>query len=262
MLDYYSGAGASPHYRLSTSQSGKKFFQSNLTGTSVLLSGEFIILSNGQNETTPKREETITIPSGWQIFRMPGRRGLITIWKDEQVIVTSQQTTTNQFGFTLKQNSGNNYTASVKVLSDDDTSRITEQLNGNNTAFMNATMSTRENTWYKVAAKITEDEIITELYDENGTLLRNSVANKSAVSSSESGILTTYDKNAVIAFKNLKAETLDQPTPPADNNQTPADKSEPWTPYIGLAILLAVTVATIAYITERKKVALTQLTGS
>lgn len=63
-------------------------------------------------------------------------------------------------------------------------------------------------------------------------------------------------------MKNLKAETLDQPAPPADGNQTPADKFEPLAPYIGLAILLAVAVAAIAYIKERKRVTLTQMTGS
>lgn len=63
-------------------------------------------------------------------------------------------------------------------------------------------------------------------------------------------------------MKNLKAETLDQPTPPTDDNQTPADKFEPLAPYIGLAILLAVAVAAIAHIKERKRVTLTQMTGS
>jgi hypothetical protein len=266
MFDYYWGAGsggvfASPLYRMSASQSGKKFLQSNLTGTDVLLSGEFIILSNGQNATTSKNEETITIPRSGQILRMPGRRGAITIWRSEETILITEQTT-NQFGFTLQHNDGNNYTASVELLNDDDISRITEQLDGNNTTFMNASMSATENAWYKVAAKITEDEIITELYDANGTLIKNLVANKSAMSNSEFGILMTYNKDAVIAFKNLKAETLDQPTPPSDNNQTPADKFEPLAPYIGLAVLLAATAATIAYIKERKRVPLTKTTGS
>jgi hypothetical protein len=270
MLDYYWGAGpdgafaranAAPLYRISASQRGKEFLQSNLTGAGVLLSGEFIILSNGQNTTMSESEKTITIPESWQTIRLPGRRGRITVWRSEQTIVRSEQTT-NQFGFTLQHNGGNNYTASVKVLNDDDTARLTKQLDGNTTAFMNASMSTRENTWYKVAARISEDEITAELYDANGTLLQNIALKNSALSISESGILMTYDADAVIAFKNLKAETLDQPTPPTDDNQTPTDELEPLAPFIGLTILLAVAVATIAYVKERKRATLTQMASS
>lgn len=263
MLNYYGGgpSAVSPMYRISASQTGKKFLQSNLTGTSVLLSGEFIVLSSGQNTTKPAIEETITVPR-LQTFVMPGRRGVVTIWKNEQIVVRREQTT-KQFGFTLKHNRGNNYTASVKVLSDDDVSLVTELLDRNNTAFMNATETTRENTWYRVAARITQDEVITELYDANGTLLRSLSVQKSAVGSSEPGILMTYDQNAVIAFKNLKAETLDQLAPPLDNSQTPpADRLEPWVPYFGLAILLAVAVAAIAHGKDRRKLAITQTTGS
>ena len=267
--DYYWGAGldgafaranASPLYRISANQRGKEFLQSNLTGTGVLLSGEFIILSNGQNTTISESEKTTTIPEGWQTIIVPGRRGRITIWRNEQTIVSEQ--TTNQFGFTLQHNGGNNYTASVKVLNDDDSARLTKQLDGNNTAFMNASMSTRENTWYKVAARISEDEITAELYDENDTLLQNIALQDSAMSISESGILMTYDTDVVIAFKNLKAETLDQPTPPIDDNQTPTDELESLAPFIGLTILLAVAVAAIAYVKERKRVTLTQMASS
>jgi hypothetical protein len=100
------------------------------------------------------------------------------------------------------------------------------------------------------------------LYDANGTLLQNIALKNSALSISESGILMTYDADAVIAFKNLKAETLDQPTPPTDDNQTPTDELEPLAPFIGLTILLAVAVATIAYVKERKRATLTQMASS
>jgi hypothetical protein len=262
MLSYYGGSAnaVSTLYGISASQPGKKFLQSNLTGTTVLLSGEFIVLGNGENATTPKKEETITVPR-LHVYSMPRTRGFIAIWENEQITVGNEQTT-NNLGFTLNQTSGNNYTASVKVLSDNDLSRITGQIDGNNATFVNAS-NTKENTWYRVATKITGEEIVTELFDENGTLLRNLSVKKSAVSSNESGVLMTYDKSAVIAFKNLKAETLDQPAPPVDNSQAmPGNKFEPFVPYIGLVVLLAVAVVMIAYFKGTKKLKATQKTGS
>jgi hypothetical protein len=148
------------------------------------------------------------------------------------------------------------------VLDDDNISQITKQLDGNNTAFMNATMSTKENAWYKVVARISEGAITAELYAENGTLLKSIAASNDTISVNESGILIAYDASTVIAFKNLKAETLDQPTPSVDDNQIPVNGLELLAPYIGLTILLAVAVATIAYIKERKRVAEEQTAGS
>jgi hypothetical protein len=60
--------------------------------------------------------------------------------------VPSEQPTNNWFGFILQSNGESNYTASVKVLNGDAATRLTAQLAGNSTAFMNASLSTRENT--------------------------------------------------------------------------------------------------------------------
>ena len=118
---------------------------------------------------------------------------------------------------------------------------------------MNASMSTRENTWYKVVARISEDEITAELYDKNGTLLKSIATRDDAISISEFGILMANNADKAIAFKNLKVETLDQPTPPVDGNQIPVNGLELLAPYIGLTILLAVVVTTVAYVKKRKR---------
>jgi hypothetical protein len=252
-LDYASsGAYALQGYGNSVNQSGKEFLKSNLTGTGVLLSGEFIILKGGQTVTISKSELT-TVTTGQQTVRMSGNR-YVTLPRVQQVVTAteSNQTISNQFGFILQHNGEGNYTASVKTLNDFDVSQITKRLDGNNTALMNATMDTKENTWYKVVARISEDGITAELYDENGTLLKNMAAKGDAVSSSESGILMT--NATVVAFKNLKAEALDQLTTPVDGNHLPGNGLELLAPYNGLVILLAVAVAAVAYVKERKRV--------
>jgi hypothetical protein len=207
------------------------------------------------NQTTvPKGEQTITIPASRRTITIPGSRRALTIVRSEQTItIPSEQAPNNQLGFILRYNGGTNYNASVRVLDDHDISQTTKQPDGNNTAFMNASRSTRENTWYKVAARISEDAVTAELYAENGTLLEKA-ARDDAVNASESRILITYDADTVIAFKNLKVETLDQPTQPDSGSQIPVNELELSAPYIGLVILLAVAIAAIAYVKERKRV--------
>jgi hypothetical protein len=258
---YYYGAGFNDAfaransvigYRLLVNQAGKEFLKSNLTGTGVLLSGEIIMLKNNQT-TVPKGEQTMTIPASRRVIGIPGSRRTLTILRSEQTItMPSEQTPNNQLGFILRYNGENNYNATVRVLSDYDISKITKQPDGNNTTFINASRSTRENTWYKIAARISEGAVTAELYAENGTLLEKT-ARDNAVNASESRILITYDADTVIAFKNLKVETLDQPSQPDDGSQIPANELELSAPYIGLAILLAVAIAAIAYVKERKR---------
>jgi hypothetical protein len=190
--EYYWGAGpeyTSSHvsaaaYNLFINQDVKEFLKINLSGGGVCLSGELIILRN---------EQTVSISR-------------------------SEQTTNDRFGFILRHNGGNNYSLSVKGLDDYDIFQITKRLDGNDTAFMNASLGTRKNTWYKVVAGMSEEEITAELYDKNGTRLQSVATRDDAMSISELAILMAYDTGTVIAFRNLKAETLNQPTQPVGGN--------------------------------------------
>jgi hypothetical protein len=264
--EYYWGPGSDGAYARAyaaypVSQIVRKqdFLKSNLTGKDVLVSGEFVVLGTGQNATMQKSEQTITIPKTEYKVRLPGSRQWITITRPEQnITIPGVQPIKNQFGFILRHNGEDNYTANVRVLNDNDLSQITKQLDGNNASFIDASMITTENTWYKVVARMSEDEITAKLYDENGTLLKNIVARNDAMSINESGIMMIYDANAVVAFKNLKAETIDQPiptpAPPVAGNKVPVNTLELLAPYIGLTILLAVAAVTIVYIKKRKRV--------
>jgi hypothetical protein len=248
--DPFSRTNSMMDYRPVVNQASKEFLTNNLTGTGVLLSGEVIMLKNNQT-TAPTGKRTITIPASRRTVAIPGTRRILTIIIGEQTItLPNEQTPTNQLGFILSYNGGDNYNASVRVLDDSDISQMTQQ-NDSNTAFMNASSITRENTWYKVAAKISEGVVTTELYAENGTLLKKTT--RDASNASESGILITYDANTVVAFKNLKNVTLDQPIQSDDGGETSTNEVELSAPYIGLAILLAIAIAAIAYVKERKR---------
>ena len=205
-------------YEIFAKRGVKEFLKIDLSGTGVFLSGEFIILSNVQSTVN-------------------------------QIAVN--QTFTNQFGFLLQNNGGNNYSVSVKGLDDYDTSRITKRLYGNNTAFMNASSSTMKNTWYKVSATMSDKEITVELYDENNTLLKNMSIKDDAINIDEFNILMPYDLDSVIAFKNLKIEILDQPAKPVEYNNIPLNALDSLAPYIALLILLALAFSAVVLLKKK-----------
>ena len=224
--EYASARASAAAYIRFISQGVKEFLEINLSGDGVFLSGEFIILRS--EKTITKSEQTITIPSHEQTYRIPGSRKTITITIPEQTITipSYEQTTKNHLGFILRHNGGKNYSVSVRRLDDYDISQTTKKLDGNDTAFINASMGTTQNTWYKVVANMSKDEITAELYDNNGTLIKSVATRDDAISISEFGILMAYDKDTVIAFKNLKVETVDQPTQPVGDNLIPENRLE------------------------------------
>jgi hypothetical protein len=190
--DYKSSRASAAAYNILFGQSVKEFLKIDLSGAGVSLSGEFIML---------RSEQTVTLSR-------------------------SEQKTNDQFGFVLRHNSGNNYSVSARVLDDHYTFQIIKRLHGNNTAFMNASLGTRKNTWYKVVAGMSEEEVTVELYDKNGTLLKSIETGDDAMSINELVVLIAYEIDIVIAFRNLKVETLNQPTQPVEENHIQTHRLE------------------------------------
>jgi len=230
----------------------REIMKGNMSGTGALLSGEFMILSNNQT-TTPIIRQVI-MPKITYI-RLPRSRQVIAIMTGEKT--TIEQTINNQLGFILRQNGEDNYSASVRMLEDDDVSQITSQLDMDNAAFVNASqVLTKQNTWYKIEATISKNATNARLYEQNGTLLKNMVSEENVTNVDQLGILMSYNPNAILAFRNLKVETLDQPTPPANVTQEKANELEWSSPNVNLPILSAVALATVAvasYVRSKRK---------
>jgi hypothetical protein len=237
-------------HELRVRQGVKDFLDVQLSGTGVLLTGEFIILRSGQIITIPRPGETkesmekIVIPKGFQPLRLPD---------------DIEQTTNNQFGFILQNSGGNNYTLNVKGLDYYDMAQI-NQPGENRTVFMNASTNIKEDTWYKVSARISEDEITADLHDVNGTLLESMTIAHDEIDVSELVILIANNTGRAVAFKNLKVETLNETTQPpetpagAEGDKKAANGSELLAPYVNLAILLVATFAAVVYVTKRRQV--------
>jgi hypothetical protein len=248
---YYTyGRAYIARHELRIRQGVEDFLDVQLSGTGVLLTGEFIILRSGQIITIPRPGETaesmkkIVIPKGFQPLRLPD---------------DIEQTTNNQFGFILRNSGGNNYTLNVKGLDDYEVAQI-NQPGENRTAFMNASTNIKENTWYKVSARISEDEITADLHDVNGTLMESLTIAHDEIDVSELVILIANNTGRAVAFKDLKVETLNETTQPpetpagAEGDKKAANDSELLAPYVNLAILLVATFAAVVYVTKRRQV--------
>lgn len=233
-------------HELRVRQGVKDFLEVQLSGTGVLLTGEFIILKSGQIITIPRIGETkesieeIVIPNGFQPLRLPD---------------DIEQTTNNQFAFILQNSGGNNYTLNVRGLDDYDMAQINE-LSESRIAFMNASTNIEEDTWYKVTAKITEDEITANLHDENGALLESVAIAHDSIDINELVILIANNTDRAVAFKNLKVETLNntvQPPEGGDGEEKTANNSELLSLYVDLSILLVATFVGVVYVKRRRQ---------
>jgi hypothetical protein len=246
---YIYGRAYIASYELRIRQGVKDFLDVQLSGTGVLLTGEFIILRSGQIITIPRPGETkeslekIVIPKGFQPLKLP---------------YDIEQTTNNQFAFILQNSGGNNYTLNVKGLDNYDMAQI-NQPDENKTAFMNASANIREGIWYKVSARISEDEITADLHDVNGTLLESMTIAHDGIDINELVILIANNTDRAVAFKDLKVETLNETKPPeapegAAGDKKAANDSELLAPYVNLAILLVAIFAAVVYVTRRRHV--------
>jgi hypothetical protein len=250
---YYDyGRAAFAIHELQLRQGVKDFLDLNLSGTGVVLTGDFIILQSGQSITIPKEGpipiplKDIVIEKGEQPLRLPDNM---------------EQTTNNKFGFVLRNSGGSNYSVEVRGMNDYDMLHI-NQPSENRTTFINASAGIKENTWYKVVAKISEDEVTAEIDDANGTLLERLVTDD-ATRTNELVMLIANNTDRAVAFKNFRVETLDEPTQPLPEGDEKAVKGpDLLTPYAAVAILLAITVAAVVYKKRksflRQKIEITQ----
>ena len=242
-----------PGYFALLNQGAKEFLNSNLTGTDVVLSGEFMILSDG-HEVIPN-ETTITIPAHQRFFRWSGSRQMIVIQvPEETVTIPGVEQLNGQFGFMLERSGEDNYTARVKLLTNDDVSQITQSLDDSKAMYMNASSVATKNVWHKAIAKVSGDEVAVGVYDENGTRLDDMTKSTTSTGFGELGILMTYPVGQVLAFKNLKVEALSQNPTPITENQAQGNGIEFLFPYIRISLLLAGTAMAIVCLKERKEI--------
>ena len=201
----------------------RDFLDVQLSGTGVLLTGEFIILRDKQNVskiqmqeiTIPARETMLRRGRRWLLVQIPERTilKLVNMPKDMHQIRLPDnfdQTMNNKFGFIMRNTLGDNYSVSVKGMNAYDLVHA-NQPNGTGTIFMNVSESIRENTWYEVKAIMTETEITATLYDVKGALVESIQIPYNNENISDLVVLIADNTEKSVAFKNLRVSTLANP---------------------------------------------------
>ena len=233
-------------------QKSREFLRNNLTGQDIVLSGDFMVLSDGSEISM--NETTVKIPSHPITFRVHGSRRIVTVAVPEEVrTIPGAELLNSYFGFILQQNEQENYTAIVKVLDDEDISQIDHGVNESSALFINATNFAEKETWYKAVTKVSEENLATEVYDMNGTRLQGISKNRNSQNLSRVGVLMTYQTGQIIAFKSLNVEKT-------AHNATSAVKELPQEnghkvvyPYLRSSFLSAGAVLAIISLVQRRK---------
>jgi hypothetical protein len=263
-FDYYMFRSASMTRTLHSFQGVDNFLNIPL-GAGVSLSYDFTILQTG-NSVLNFSTKTIRVPASKQVIGI-GRNQRVIIQIPSKTITVPDipsdlkpiilpddfnQTINNQFCFIL-QNNNENYSLNIRALNDYGLSNIS-QSNGSNTAFMNASESVKENTWYKVSASISGNGITANLYNTHGTLVESMVTHYNETNSNETIILITNNLDSAVVFKNLKIQTTNNSNQPPETNRKIPSENGLLVPYIGLSILLVATLAAIVYVKKKRQI--------
>jgi hypothetical protein len=222
---YYTYLASLASNEIRDRQGVRDFLDIQLSGTGIVLTGEFIILRDKHNLSSIQTVK-ITIPATtqgvhlweeqWTIIQIPERTITEIVNMPEgmhprKLPENFDQTINNKFGFIMRNVIGDNYSVNIKGMNAYDIAQI-NQPNGKGTVLLNASKFIRENRWYKVKAAMTENETTIALYYINGTLIENTQIPFDNANDSDLVVLIADNTEKAVAFKNLRVSTLAEPT--------------------------------------------------
>ncbi len=243
---------------------GVNDFLSISLGTNVSFSYEFMILPTGHAPSNVQAQ-TVTVPARELSIRGAGRQNHSQLIPERTFVVPTNvpqgleplslpddfnQTINNQFCLTLQSNSADNYSLNFQGLSGYD---LTHMLNDHsNTAFVNATDSLVQNTWYSISSVISMNAIATKLEDANGTVIA-SKATSYADGNNSLVLLITNNVDNAVSFKDLSIQTISSPIQATESSPKPTIYQNGTTFSLLLILLLvAVTIAVSAALYLKK----------
>jgi hypothetical protein len=230
-------------------QQTKEFLNGSFAGSEITLSGDFMVLSNGHEIT--QNETNVTIPAHKTAYRSPGsRRTVVLEVPEKNVTLQGAELLNGHLGFMLERSEEDNFVASVKLLSSDDTSQITQSIHESKVPFLNASEVAVKNVWYKAVTKVHDDKAAVEVYDETGNLLDR----KESDALGELGVIVTYPVGQVLAFRKLDVETESQrqSSMPISKDQSQVSGYDLLSQYVKIPLLLAGATLAIVHLRDRK----------
>jgi hypothetical protein len=127
------------------------------------------------------------------------------------------------------------------------------QGNESNIAFMNASENIKENTWYNVTERISDNGITANLYNTNGTLIENMVTPYNGTDSNETVMLITNNVDSAVILKDLTVKALNITIQPPKSNEKTTNESGLLFPYVSLSILLVATFSVAVVYVKKKR---------
>jgi hypothetical protein len=228
------GANVSLIYNFIVLQAGQTISNVQTTNITIPAHQERVLTRNGTIKTiqVPSYNETIplNVPNGLAPLRLPD---------------DFNQTIDNQFCFILLNNT-DNYSLNIKGLSGDDISNMQAYA-----AITNATGNIKEDTWYQITENITDNTAITNLSNDNGTLIEST---SNSNSNNQTVLLITNNEDTAIVLKNLTIQTQNTAQQPQSTQKPTSKSGNPSLALYAIAsILLAATIVAVLYIKKQRK---------
>lgn len=196
---YLYGMPGASSFELQNRKGLKDFLNIQLNATGVVLTGEVMVFSSGQLITIPKNYESantlseVFIDKGMSPLRLPS---------------DIEKMTNDQFAIILGDYNNNTYALDLKGLDDYDLS-LKEEYNESSAIIINATSFMREDIWYKIEAKISEEKITAIITDEFGYPVEFiEKINTKEENNQKLMLLLTNDLSQIVAFKDLNFEPI------------------------------------------------------
>jgi len=243
----------------------REFLDIQLSGTGVLLTGEFIILRDKQNVssiqteeiTIPEKEIAVILRGRTQIIKIPEKKYMKIVNVPERMQQSNlpdnfDQMVNNKFGLIIGNSLGQNYSVSVKGMNASDFTPK-NKLDGTNTVFMNVTSSIEENMWYKVEATMTENEITASLRNVEGALLESIQIPYENANISGLVVLIADNTERSVAFKNLKVSPFGEAEQPAAKRLERTGNGKEFLLLTLIVVLATMASATLTYRKRKSK---------
>ena len=234
--------GLIARHEFQAKQGVEHFLDVQMSETGVLVTGEFIILESEQKSTITrdgKTGETLKDVAIWkwmQPLRLP---------------IAIEHTTNIPFGFILENSGSNNYSFTVKSLDTCEAARM-KPSDEDGVTFMNSSAFVKENTWYKIIAKINEEEATAEVHNANGKVIERIVGVNSVKNVSRLVVLLANDSKRPIVFKNLSVGTFNQQIKSVNDNETAFTLDDLLTSHSNFILLTAAILVVGIYIEKKR----------
>jgi len=201
---YLYGLPGASSFELENRKGLEDFLKVQLNGTGVVMTGEVMIFSSGQVITIQKNYESTGNFDMNNLGEILNNKRFSPLRLPNDI----EKITNDQFAIILGDYSNNTYALNLKGLDDYDLS-LEGEYNKSSSIIINASSFMREEIWYRIEAKISEEKITAIITDEYGYPIEfiEEINNKES-NNQKLMFLLTNNLSQIVAFKDLNIEPI------------------------------------------------------